>query len=484
MPLDNVIRLQDARSSVWDDVLSCLRDLLPANGFGMWFGNRNLTLDSIEDGRARLVASNELVASWVDGHFKEALLSAFRQVSDVVDYTISVSPDSLASQVQEFSSAAVAPVLSTRAEKEQERAKRKEALLASFYPDYRFDTFVEGESNRIALAMCRSVAENPQECSMNPFFLFGGPGVGKTHLLQSIGRYALTYETAPTVVYRTAEQFLKDFMKTQNPDLSRQERAEASAELRRTYEDSQLLLMDDIQILAGIGHGATEKALFQVLQARVNSKRVTVFSADRRPSEIPSLFEGFSRFDGNSIAVSVPDLITRVNILRRKAAALQIPAEEREKIFQWVARHQQGNVREIEGVVAKLFAYHDLLGISLTLDLFKELCGSCDTTLPTASGKKAAITISSIKEVVAAAHGISVESLTANTRVRSVSEPRKIAMYFCRQLTKESLLNIGFQFGGRNYATVIASIKAVEREMRRNPDYAQSIEKIRQSFSL
>ena len=107
MPLDNVIRLQDARSSVWDDVLSCLRDLLPANGFGMWFGNRNLTLDSIEDGRARLVASNELVASWVDGHFKEALLSAFRQVSDVVDYTISVSPDSLASQVQEFSSAAL-----------------------------------------------------------------------------------------------------------------------------------------------------------------------------------------------------------------------------------------------------------------------------------------------------------------------------------------------------------------------------------------
>lgn len=132
MPLDNVIRLQDARSSVWDDVLSCLRDLLPANGFGMWFGNRNLTLDSIEDGRARLVASNELVASWVDGHFKEALLSAFRQVSDVVDYTISVSPDSLASQVQEFSSAAVAPVLSTQRKKSRNGRKEKRRFSHPF----------------------------------------------------------------------------------------------------------------------------------------------------------------------------------------------------------------------------------------------------------------------------------------------------------------------------------------------------------------
>jgi chromosomal replication initiator protein len=492
MLIDNVIRLADASQGLWDSVLSSLRSSLSANSYDMWFGKKNLTLDCIENGCAKLIAANELVASWINGQFREALLEAFKQADpEITDYSISVSSNSKASQVMIMSTDAAneAAVEKPVARKPQISREEKALLaenaktLASFYANYSFDTFVEGDSNRIALAMCRTIAENPTECSMNPFFLFGGPGVGKTHLLQSIGRYAIMYSTASRVVFRTAEQFLKDFMRTQDMSVSRAERADAIAELRSTYEDPQLLLIDDIQVIAGIGHGATEKALFQVLQKRVAAKRQTVFCADRRPTEIPNLYDGFTHFDGNSIAVDVPDFLTRLNILRKKANALQIPVEERDRIFRWVAQHQRGNVREMEGVVTKLFAYHDLLGVNLTLDTFKELCESCNVIDPANVADKPIPTISSIKEMVANAYHVSVESLRANTRVKSVSTPRKVAMYFCRELTKESLLSIGFQFG-RDYTTVIASIKAVERDMRHDPEFASSIENLRASFAI
>lgn len=492
MLIDNVIRLEDASQGLWDSVLSSLRRSLSANSFDMWFGKKNLTLDCIENGCAKLVAANELVATWINGQFKNVLLEAFKQADpEISDYTIEVSSNSKASQVMIMSTEATdeaeveKPVVRRPIVSREEKLQLAEnaATLASFYADYSFDSFVEGDSNRIALAMCRSIAENPMECSMNPFFLFGGPGVGKTHLLQSIGRYAITYSTASRVVFRTAEQFLKDFMRSQDINLSRMDRMEAAAKLRETYEDPQLLLIDDIQVIAGIGHGATEKALFQVLQKRVSAKRQTVFCADRRPTEIPNLYEGFARFDGNSIAVDVPDFLTRLNILRKKANALQIPTEERDRIFRWVAQHQRGNVREIIGVITKLFAYHDLLGVNLTLDTFKELCESSNVIAPSEVADKPIPTISSIKEVVACAYHVSVDSLRANTRVKTVSVPRKLAMYFCRELTKESLLSIGFQFG-RDYSTVIASIKSVERDMRHDPEFAAKVESIRESFAI
>lgn len=484
---DNVILLSDVSPDVWSSVLDSLQNSLSPSVFGMWFDKGNLSFDRVEDGKALLVAANGLVKSWIGKHFRSDILRAFQKVlPEVSDFEISVSDKSVASPVPIISSDAVvrdapAPRPSQISRVEKLRIAENAETLASFYPSYSFDSFVEGESNRIALEMCRSIAENPSDCSMNPFFLYGGPGVGKTHLLQSIGRYAITYSTAERVVFRTAERFLKDFMKTQKAT-SREDRADAVSALRHTYEEPSLLLIDDIQVLAGMGRGATEKALFDVLQKRSVGKKPTVFCADRRPSEIPNLYEGFTRFDCNSIAVNIPDLLTRVKILRKKAAALQIPADERERIFDWVARHQRGNVREIEGVVTKLFAYHDLLGVNLTLETFKDLCRSCEAPAESESPEKPVLTIESIKELVAFAYKVPVESLRASSRVKSISVPRKVAMYFCRMLTKETDKNIGYHFG-RDYSTVIANISAVKREMRQNAEFAAEIEKIRESFA-
>ncbi len=480
MSIDNVIPLLNVSQDLWSSVLACLRANLSSAIVEMWFGN--LHLEKVEGDCAKLVATNDLVVSWINGHFKDALLSAFQKVSeDITRYEISVPEKTKPAPVLSLSSPSQRASV-VRRPKITSEARENAATLASFYPTYSFDTFVKGDSNQIALAMCRTIAENPQECSMNPFFLFGETGVGKTHLLQSIGRYAIVYGTASRIVYRTSESFLKDFMKTQLA-ASAGERSDAAQNLRHTYEEPQLLLIDDIQILAGKGKGATEKALFDVLQKRVAAKRQTVFCADRRPSEIPNLYGGFTHFDANSVSVDVPDLLTRMNILRRKAEKLQIPAEERERIFSWVAKHQRGNVREIEGVVTKLFAYHDLLGVNLTLETFQALCESCNVTSPAEIADRPLPTVQSVKEVVALAYHVSTEALRACSRVKSVSEPRKVAMYLCRALTKESLSNIGFHFG-RDYSTVIANIKSVEREMRKDPDFAQKVENLKESFSI
>lgn len=484
---ENVIRLSDVSHGVWNSVLESLRNDLSSTAFDMWFDKGNLDFGGVEDGCAKLVAANPLVVSWINGHFREPLLSAFQKVlPEVSTFEIVVSRESKASPVPIISSDAVVPERSSAKKPRIGREEKillaeREKTLASLYPAYSFENFVEGDSNRMALAMCRAIAENPGECSMNPFFLFGGSGVGKTHLLQSIGRYAVTCRTARGVVFRTAERFLKDFMRTQMA-ASRDERAESVADLRHTYEDPELLLIDDIQFLAGKGHGATEKALFDILQKRLAAKRPTVFSADRRPSEIPNLHEGFTRFDSNSISVNSPDILTRVNILRKKAENLPIPTGEREKIFNWAATHERGNVRELEGVVTRLSAYRDLLGVNPTFEIFRDLCEPAHTASSAKPENRPVHTIASIKERVAFAYGTSEESLRANSRVKSISLPRKIAMYFCRELTKESLSNIGFHFG-RDYSTVIANIKSVEREMRQNPEFAEEVEKLRSSLT-
>lgn len=484
---DNVIRLSNTSSDVWNSVLESLRnrDDVPANAVDMYFDG-NLEFSGVENGCARLIAKNELIPAWIS-RFRKPLLSALQDVlPDVSTFKIDVSSKSKASLIPIIPSDALVSEYPQAGKPRVSRAERirhaeNAETLASLYPTYSFETFVEGDSNRMALAICRSIAEKSGEYSMNPLFLFGGPGVGKTHLLQSIGRYAVTYHTASRVVLRTAERFLKDFMQTQTA-ASREGRSEAQAKLRHTYEDPELLLVDDIQVLAGKGRGATEKALFDVLQKRLVAKKPTVFCADRRPSEIPGLYEGFLRFDSNSVAVNDPDCLTKMEILRKKTEKLQISAEEREKIFNWIVAHEQGNVREIEGVVTKLFAYRDLLGVNLTFEAFRELCEPCQTASSSEKSDRSVLTIAAIKESVAFAYNTSVESLRANSRVKSISLPRKIAMYFCRELTKESLSNIGFHFG-RDYSTVIANIKSVEREMRQNPKFAEEVEKLRNSLT-
>lgn len=482
---ENVIRLSNVSSDVWSSVLDSLRHSgdVPSNAVDMYFDG-NLDFSGVESGCAKLVARNELIPSWIS-RFNRPLLAALQDVlPEVSTFRIDVLPSGKISPIPVISSDALvsecSPARKPRTSRAQKIRQAENAeTLASLYPSYSFENFVAGESNRIALAMCRTIAEKPGECSMNPLFLFGDSGVGKTHLLQAVAHYAIAFHTASRVVFRTAERFLKDYMLTQTA-VTREEKSEALAKLRHTYEEPELLLVDDIQVLAGKGRGATEKALFDILQKRSMAKRPSVFCADRRPSEIPGLYEGFLRFDSNSVSVNAPDAVTCMDILRKKAEKFQIPDDEREKIFSRVIARKRGDVREIEGVLTKLFACRDLLGVNVTLDSFQEFCEPVQAEVSEKKVERPVLTIAAIKEAVALAYRISVESFRSNSRVKSISLPRKVAMYLCRELTKESLANIGFHFG-RDYSTVIANIKSVEREMRQNPDFAREVEKLRAS---
>jgi chromosomal replication initiator protein len=317
------------------------------------------------------------------------------------------------------------------------------------------------------------VAENPGGNQMNPLVLYGGTGVGKTHLLHSIGRYAITYKTAARVVCRTAEQFLKDFVKM---SFAKADRLQVEREFRETYQNADMLLIDDVQVLAG--KERSQEELFKLISRLMSHRKQVIFCCDRRPSEVPQLSERLlSRFDcGMSVSLHAPDVMTRISILRRKAACLHIPQEDCEAIFQWVATHHAGNVREIEGLITKLLAYHDLMGLDCNLETVKQLFGAMNKEKN--EGVVSAVSIRSIMDATALSFGLAPALLSSQTRIQAVSLPRKIAMYLCREMTQESLKTIGFHFN-RDYATVIASGKSIENRLAKDPSLQEKIQEIR-----
>ncbi len=485
MVVEDSVLLVDAESEFWPGCLSALKMLISETAVKMWFSNIRFE-GFAPDGSVMLVANNELSAGWVDAHYRDALLETFRNSTpSAQNYVIRVPKDSTASPVPVFRPVPAVPMTKNAVKISAEDdgiARESLATLASFYSSYSFENFVEGDCNCTALNVSRTVAANPGENRMNPLVLYGGTGVGKTHLLQSIGRYAITYKTAQRVVYRTAERFLKDFIHMVRAP--RGERVSAEQDFRRVYDSADLLLIDDVQVLAG--KLATEDELFKILVNLMKQKKQIVLCCDRRPCEVPDLSERLlSRFDcGLSASLEAPDLVTRIGILRHKAASLNIPKEEQEKVFHWLALRKAGNVREIEGVITKLLAYHELMGLNFNLDTVRHLLGDSEgeSRIGCAHGEAAPqVTIRAVIDATADAFDVNPTVLSSHSRIQAVSLPRKVAMYLCRELTHESLKTIGFQFN-RDYATVIASEKSIERLIETDPALASKIDAIRGVF--
>lgn len=472
--MDNVLFSINETPNFWEGCLAALRHILSESAVEMWFGNIRFEGFS-EDGCALLVAGNSLAASWVESHYRDALIASLKKIAPSVgNYFIRVSEQSKASPVPVLVPACPFPPAKPASRIAAEAfARETDKILSSFYPSYSFENFVEGDCNRIALTVSRTVAENPGGNQMNPLVLYGGTGVGKTHLLQSIGRYAITYKTATKVVYRTAEQFLKDFVKM---SFAKTDRLQVEREFRDTYQDADMLLIDDVQVLAG--KERSQEELFKLISRLMSHRKQVIFCCDRRPSEVPQLSERLlSRFEsGMSVSLNAPDVMTRISILRRKAACLNIPKEDCEAIFQWVATHQAGNVREIEGLITKLLAYHDLMGLDCNLETIKQLFGAMESEKN--DGIVQTVKVRSIIDATALAFGLAPALLSSQTRIQAVSLPRKIAMYLCREMTQESLKTIGFHFN-RDYATVIASGKSIERRLLGDPALQEKIQEIR-----
>ncbi len=326
-------------------------------------------------------------------------------------------------------------------------------------PKYKFDNFVIGTSNRFAHAASLAVAEAPST-AYNPLFLYGGVGLGKTHLMHAIGHYILDNNPDASVLYVTSEKFTNDLINSIKDG--------KNEEFRNTYRRADVLLVDDIQFIAG--KESTQEEFFHTFNALHEANKQIIVSSDNPPSDIPTLEDRLrSRFEWGLIAdIQPPDYETRIAILRKKAEAenYNVPDD----VITYIAQNIQSNIRKLEGALIRIYAYASLtnkkeVNLELAQEALKHLISN---------NKK--ITLTDIKEVVANYYNISLEDLVSKKKTKNISHPRQIAMFIARKLTDYSLPKLGDEFGGRDHSTVIHACNKIEGDMENSQELKKSID--------
>ena len=342
---------------------------------------------------------------------------------------------------------------------EDEKTKKN---YPNLNPKYTFDTFVIGNSNRFAHAACVAVAESPAR-AYNPLFLYGGVGLGKTHLMHAIGHHIMDQKKYPKVVYVSSEKFTNELINSIIDD--------RNEEFRNKYRNVDVLLIDDIQFIAG--KERTQEEFFHTFNSLHEANKQIIISSDRPPKEIPTLEDRLrSRFEMGLITdIQAPDFETRMAILRKKAQMenLDVPNE----VTVYIAKNIKSNIRELEGALTRVVAYSSLTNRTISFELASEALKDIIIT-----SKHEEITVNRIKEKVSSVFGVKMEDFNSKKRTRSISYPRQIAMYLSRELTDLSLPKIGEEFGGRDHTTVIHAHDKITKDIETNEDFKDKINKI------
>ncbi|BEP27670.1 chromosomal replication initiator protein DnaA [Helicovermis profundi] len=329
-------------------------------------------------------------------------------------------------------------------------------------PKYIFNEFVIGNSNRFAHAASLAVAESPAK-AYNPLFIYGGVGLGKTHLMHAIGHYILEKNPAAKVVYVSSEKFTNELINSIKDD--------KNVEFRNRYRTIDVLLVDDIQFIAG--KERTQEEFFHTFNALYEANKQIIVSSDRPPKNIPTLEERLrSRFEWGLITdIQAPDFETRIAILRKKAETdnIQIPND----VYEFIAKNIKSNIRELEGALTRIIAYSSLTNKEINEDLALEALKDIIS-----SSKPKKIDSEYIIKFISEYFNIKEVDLISKKRTRTISYPRQIAMYICRELTDLSLPKIGEEFGGRDHSTVIHAYDKISNEMKNNLDTNNKINKM------
>lgn len=333
-------------------------------------------------------------------------------------------------------------------------------------PKYVFGEFVIGNSNRFAHAASLAVAEAPAK-AYNPLFIYGGVGLGKTHLMHAIGHYILDHNANARVVYVSSEKFTNELINSIKDD--------KNEEFRNKYRTVDVLLVDDIQFIAG--KERTQEEFFHTFNALHEANKQIIVSSDRPPKEIPTLEDRLrSRFEWGLITdIQVPDFETRIAILRKKAELedIDIPNE----VLHFIAKKIKSNIRELEGALIRIVAYSSLTNREITVDLAAEALKDIIS-----SSKPRQVNVDLIKDIVAQYYNVQVKDFESKRRTRSISYPRQIAMYLCREMTDMSLPKIGEEFGGRDHTTVIHAYDKISSDVGTNDDLKNKIQKMMQEI--
>ncbi len=438
---------------LWERALARIETKVNRHCFYTWFKPTSIVRD--DHGALLLRVPNSLVREWLMKHYAGVLSEAFAEVGRP-----GVTFEFMTEEELEQASQLVA----------EEDGPDAEALppvvnASGLNPRYTFDTFVVGPSNQFAHAACRAVAEAPSR-SYNPLYIYGGVGLGKTHMMHAIGQHVLTQTPSVLLTYISAERFMNEMINAL--------RYERILDFRERYRGVDLLLVDDIQFISG--KEGTQTEFFHTFNALYDAAKQIVITSDCPPHEIPQLEERLrSRFEWGLIAdIQPPDIETKIAILRKKADAEGVPLPDNVAIY--IAGKIKSNIRELEGSLIRLVAYASLQGVDITLPLAQDVLKDILNT------EERAVTVEIIQKFVADYYQLKVSELKSRNNSKSVALPRQVAMYLCKHLTSASLPEIGRAFGGKHHSTVIHSIRKVEEVRKRDGDFNSLVNNLLENF--
>ena len=360
------------------------------------------------------------------------------------------------------------PEKETKSTKDKDKDKEKDKkteFISNLNPKYTFESFVCGASNQFAYAASQAVANKPAS-NYNPLFIYGGVGLGKTHLVNAIGNQILAKNQKAKICYYSSEKFMNEMIKCL--------RYKKMEEFRNKFRKMDLLLIDDIQFMAG--KEATQEEFFHTFNALYESHKQIVVTSDKFPKDIPGLEERLrSRFEWGLIAdIQPPDIETKIAILKKKSDLHQVNLPDDVALF--LAAGATSNIRELEGMLIRLEAFASLTGNEITLSMAREVMKDIIVE------KTRDITVEMIQKNVAEHFRIKVSELKSDKRIKTLVVPRQIAIYICRELTKASYPEIGDKFGGKDHSTIIHSVKKIEKQMAADADLKSTVEDIKKKL--
>ena len=432
--------------NLWDEVLARVEVKVNRHSFATWF--RPTTSLGLEDRHLRVRVPNSQFKDWLAKNYLGVIAEALSEIGrGEVEVVFEAEPEPAAAG-------------------ETTAGDRDAAGAASsLNPKYTFESFVVGSSNQFAHAAARAVAEIPSK-SYNPLFLYGGVGLGKTHLMHAIGHYIAARNRQLNLLYISSDRFINEMI-----NAIRFDRLPA---FRQKYRAIDVLLVDDIQFIAG--KDRTQEEFFHIFNALHDAQKQIVISSDCPPRQIPTLEERLhSRFEWGLIAdIQPPDIETKVAIMRKKAEAERVEIPENVALF--IASKVRTNIRELEESLIRLIAYASLTGRESDLGLAQEVLRDLLQT------EDKPITIEMIQKFVADHYNVKLAELKAKNNAKAISFPRQIAMYLSKNLTNASLPEIGKSFGGKHHSTVIHSINKIQDERKKNSEFDRLINSFVQAF--
>ena len=438
---------------LWDKTLNIIKGELTEVSFNTWI--KSCEPICISSNTIKISVPNSFTQDILEKRYKDLVINSIEAACSKT-YKLEFL---IASEIQE---AEEKEVRTKEPKKDSIAITVNDEMSSILNPKYTFDSFVIGNSNRFAHAASLAVAESPAK-AYNPLFIYGGVGLGKTHLMHAIGHYILQNNPSAKVAYVSSEKFTNELINAIKDD--------KNEEFRTKYRSVDVLLIDDIQFIAG--KERTQEEFFHTFNTLHEANKQIILSSDRPPKEIPTLEDRLrSRFEWGLIAdIQAPDFETRMAILKKKADVekLNVPNE----VMVYIATKIKSNIRELEGALIRIVAYSSLTNREITVDLATEALKDINSNKQNKS-----ITIDLIQDVVAAYFNLRVEDLKSQRRTRNVAYPRQIAMYLSRKLTDMSLPKIGEEFGGRDHTTVIHAYEKISESLNNDESLENTINDI------